>query len=198
MIEVSEESAQLPKGWTRAKLEDVIVRISNGTTRKQVKEKTGVVPVTRIETISNERVDLEKVGFIKESSSDIIERFRLSIGDILFSHINSDSHLGKTAIFNFETFTLLHGMNLLLIRPNKDVLIPQFLNYLFNNYRSSGVFVSIAQHAVNQSSINQTKLKKLTIPVAPLPEQRRIVTKVEVLFSFLDAGVESIRKVKRS
>ena len=70
-------------------------------------------------------------------------------------NINSDAHLGKTAIFHSSDLLLLHGMNLLLVRTNQIVLNSDYLNYLFNYFRFKGVFYSIAQHAVNQSSINQ-------------------------------------------
>lgn len=129
-------------------------------------------------------------------SQEIIEKYKLLCGDILFSHINSDQHLGKTAIFCLDNITLLHGMNLLLIRPNRELIIPEFLKYLCDHYRSSGVFISIAQHAVNQSSINQTKLNNLTIPLPPLPQQQRIVARIEELFTRLDAGVEALKTIR--
>ncbi|MCK4581957.1 restriction endonuclease subunit S [Candidatus Bathyarchaeota archaeon] len=181
----------IPDHWLEVKLIDVISRISNGTTAKQNKEKIGL-PVTRIETISKETVDLERVRHIANPSPEFISKYKLEKGDILFSHINSDLHLGKTAIFNLD-LTVLHGMNLLLIRSNSDVIYPDYLNYLFKFFRYSGNFISIAQHAVNQSSINQRKMKQFKIPLAPYNEQVRIVDRVEELFSWLDAGVRSLQ-----
>jgi type I restriction enzyme S subunit len=195
MIRNEDNQPPLPSGWLWTKLDEVVERISNGITQKQTKNREGM-PVTRIETISEGVIDLTRVGYLKDLPHEIAEKYRLSLGDILFSHINSDMHLGKTAIFDIEGCTLLHGMNLLLIRPNKQIIVPDFQNYLFNHYRSSGVFISIAQHAVNQSSINQTKMKGLLIPLAPFGEQVRIVAKLEELFARLDAGVEGLRKVK--
>lgn len=42
----------------------------------------------------------------------------------------------------------------------------------------------------------QSPLRKIPIPIPPLPEQRRIVAKIEELFTKLDAGVEALKKVK--
>ena len=39
-------------------------------------------------------------------------------------------------------------------------------------------------------------LKEFAIPLPPLPEQHRIVAKIEELFTKLDAGVEALKKVK--
>jgi len=181
----------IPDHWIEVKLGDVLNRISNGTTAKQNMDRIGI-PVTRIETISKETVDLDRVRYITNPSPEFILKYKLEKGDILFSHINSDLHLGKTAIFKLN-LTVLHGMNLLLIRPKGAIISPDYLNYLFNFYRHSGVFISIAQHAVNQSSINQRKMKQLNIPLAPYNEQVHIVGRVEELLSRLDAGVQSLQ-----
>jgi len=186
---------ELPGGWVWTRMEDIITRISNGITERQTKDNTGLM-VTRIETISKGTIDLSRVGYLKDLSSEEIEKYKLLPGDILFSNINSDLHLGKTAIFLSNSLTLIHGMNLLLIRPNEDLICPKILHYLCNHYRFSGSFISIAQHAVNQSSINQLKLRNFSLPLPPLPEQQAIVSKIEQLFSDLDNGINNFRKAQ--
>jgi type I restriction enzyme S subunit len=47
------------------------------------------------------------------------------------------------------------------------------------------------------SAISGSVIKNQPFPLPPLPEQRRIVAKIEELFSDLDAGIESLRKVKK-
>ncbi|GAH48978.1 unnamed protein product, partial [marine sediment metagenome] len=192
MSSIVKNQSDLPNGWVFSNLENIIDRISNGTTIKQNRKGIGI-PVTRIETISNGTINFDRVGYIKGLTKDLISKFNLIPGDILFSHINSDAHLGKTALFDFENITVLHGMNLLLIRPTKSCAYSKFLNYFFHWLRFNGKFISIAQHAVNQSSINQKKLKNLSITLPPLPEQHRIVAKIEELFTKLDAGVEALK-----
>ena len=48
-----------------------------------------------------------------------------------------------------------------------------------------------------QKNISQTVLNSLDVIVPPLPEQERIVTRIEELFSQLDSGVETLRKTKQ-
>ncbi len=195
MSMVLEHEKELPTGWVEIFLENILTKISNGTTENQSKEKTDF-PVSRIETISNETIDYDKVRFLKNPSTEIIDKYKIKKGDILFSNINSDSHLGKTAIF-FDDRQLLHGINLLLIKPNSEIIYPKFLNFTFNYFRKAGFFYSIAQHAVNQSSINQTKLKQMLISLPPLNEQKRIVDKIEELFCLIDGIVENLIKIKK-
>lgn len=47
-----------------------------------------------------------------------------------------------------------------------------------------------------QKNISQTVLNSLEVIVPPLPEQERIVARIEELFSQLDAGVETLKKTK--
>ncbi len=44
--------------------------------------------------------------------------------------------------------------------------------------------------------ISKSKLREFHIPLPPLPEQRRIVTKVDELFTKLDAGVSALQKTQ--
>jgi type I restriction enzyme S subunit len=166
----------------------------NGANVTQYEEKVGY-PISRIETIWNESIDLERVKYIKEYDEAFVDKYSLRHGDILLSHINSDLHLGKTGIFRSQTKVLIHGINILLIRPS-NYISAEFLNYQFKYLRSRGLFIQVAQRAVNQSSINQQKLKHFKIHLPPLSEQHRIVAKIEALFSELDKGIESFKTAR--
>lgn len=186
----------LPDGWAIAKLDDIIIRMTNGANVNQYKEKIGL-PISRIETISKETIDLTRVKYTKEDDPTFIEKYKLRNGDILFSHINSDSHLGKTALFKLEKeVTLIHGINLLLLRPTPEIL-PEIINYQIKNLRAQGRFSAIAQKAVNQSSINQAKLKSFEIVIPPSNEQKRIINKIEELLTDLDKGIEYLKTTKQ-
>jgi restriction endonuclease S subunit len=187
---------KLPQGWIVAKLDDLIIRMTNGANTTQFEEKIGM-PISRIETIWNETIDFCRVKYIKESDHEFIEKYKLHNNDILFSHINSDNHIGKTAIYTHaEQTTLIHGINLLLLRPSKEISAV-LLNYQLKYFRHKGAFAAVAQKAVNQSSINQVKLKSFDIFLPPLAEQHRIVGKIEELFSELDKGVESLKTAQQ-
>lgn len=47
-----------------------------------------------------------------------------------------------------------------------------------------------------QPNLNLGLVKKVEVPFAPLNEQRRIVAKIEELFSDLDAGVATLELAK--
>ena len=171
----------LPKGWVETEFANVISVMTNGGNFRQedIRNK-GYYPISRIETIWNEEIDLDRVKYAKVTSDDF-EKYSLKIGDILFSHINSDKHLGKTAIYKTDV-QLVHGINLLLLRCETNVL-SNYVNYYLRNYRFKGGFLEIAQRSVNQSSINQKKLSSISFLLPPLSEQERIVAKLDKLFA---------------
>ena len=180
--------------WTGCILDDLLVFMTNGSSAKQFEEEVGL-PISRIETIWDEKIDFERVKYIKESEPDFIKKYQILKNDILLSHINSDSHLGKTAIYKNENKVFIHGINLLKLRPSPEINA-DFLLHQFRFKKIKGDFIAVAQRAVNQSSINQRKLKVFDFTIAPLPEQRAIVSKIEELFSDLDKGIADLTKAQ--
>ena len=185
----------LPEGWRFVKLGDLTEKISNGANAKQVEDRVGY-PISRIETIWNEQIDLNRVKYIQENDPAFVEKYALKANDVLFSHINSDIQLGKTAIYKNQTPVLIHGINLLLIRF-KEAVSADFINYQFKYKRRKGEFINIAQKSVNQSSINQPKLKSLDFVLPPFQQQQQIVSKIEELFSEIDKGVEELKTAQQ-
>lgn len=171
------EFTQIAAEWDSITLGEeepqALLAMRNGLTAKQVQDG-GEFKVSRIETIGGGWIDESRVRFTSGLKEKDVEKYLLRKGDILFSHINSDRHLGKTGFAERDYDDLLHGMNLLLIRANPDVFDPDFLNRVFQYYRDKGVFIAICSRAVNQSSINQAKMKALELPLPPLPEQKKI------------------------
>lgn len=158
--------------WPAAKLEGLCHFIKNGKSIQQSKEISGL-PITRIETIANQSIDTSRVGYAGvsvESAGD----FLLEAGDILFSHINSLEHLGKAAIYTGYPEKLVHGMNLLNLRPDQSKVDCRYLLRALRAPGTKAKLLRIANKSVNQASIAAGNLKKIEIPLPPLPEQRRI------------------------
>ncbi len=176
--------SELPKGWVETDFETVLSSISNGIADKQNKDNLGI-PVSRIETISFESVNYSRIGYVDTLDEKKSDKYLLVRGDILFSHINSPIHLGKTAIFD-GLKKLYHGTNLLRIVTNRDICQSEYFNYFCKYTRATGAFSLNAQHAVNQSSLNQQKIKSFKIQLAPQAEQTRIVEKLDEVLAQVD------------
>lgn len=171
----------VPEDWEVVELGDVCDILSGISLSQNSK---GSYPVTRIETIANGNIDLNRIGYV-ETSQDI-ENYKLNYGDILFSNINSLDHIGKTAFYS-ACYELYHGTNLLrLVAKNINA------KFLFENLNSKPqriFFQKIANQAVSQASINRTQLSKtLILKPKSISEQ----TAIAQLLSDMDAEIEAL------
>ncbi len=165
--------------WPECTLGDVLTAIRNGVNAGQRTEPSGW-PITRIETIWNGTIDLERVRWIEPDDS-LIENFQLHAGDILFSHINSVEHIGKVALYSGDPERLIHGINLLRLRPKLDLVDPIWLLHLLKNDAVRTVFRTRCKRAVNQASLNQPDIKSLAISLPPLALQQDFARRVRAV-----------------
>lgn len=169
-----------------AKLEDTFVFIRNGASIKQGEDSTGY-PITRIETISDRIVNREKMGYAGITDLEKYKDYVLQDGDILMSHINSEIHLGKSALYSKKgDEVIIHGMNLLCLRPNYELLDSTFVNYYFNSNAFIYQIPNITKKSVNQASFSVSALKKLIIPTPPLEIQKQIAANLDKVTHTID------------
>ena len=159
-----------------------ICDIRSGYSGSQLLSKKGL-KVSRIETISGHKVNMERVGYVAPFESS--ENYRLQVGDILFSNINSVEYIGNTAFID-KDYDLYHGMNLLRLTPNHMVVIPFYLYLLLNTNRMLNRFKTICNKAVSQASINQTELGKTVVQIPPINTQEQICELYQALYTKLE------------
>ncbi len=194
------ELGPLPEDWQVVRLGEVVTKISNGITKLQNKNGKGFM-VTRIETISEGKININRVGYIENLTENDIKNYKLEAGDILISHINSESQLGNCCLYNGDPPVLIHGMNLLRIKPNKNYITSEFLYFTFLEYKLKGIFISLASRAVNQASINQQKFKTIAIPLPPLEEQKAIsevLLAIQTAKEKTEAVIKAAKELKKS
>ena len=158
-----------------------ICNIKSGYSGNQIIK--GELKVSRIETISNHRIDLERVGFVENFKSS--ENYKLQVGDILFSNINSVEYIGNTAFVD-KDYNLYHGMNLLRLIPRDKFVIPFYLYLLLNTKLMLNYFKRICNKAVSQASINQTELGKTIVNIPSLEEQKQICNAYQTLYKKIE------------
>lgn len=156
------------------KIDNIFLEIKNGKNVNQIDIK-GKYRVSRIETIADAKFDINATKWTNDSVSknDFLQK-----GDILFSHINSVAHLGKTAFFNLDD-KVVHGVNLLRFRANTSVIIPKYISEVFKLKDFIVEIKKYAQKAANQASLNVNNIKNLKVPLPPKNIQEKIVQEIE-------------------
>ncbi|MCO6440745.1 MAG: restriction endonuclease subunit S [Nitrococcus mobilis] len=184
------EDVSLPEGWKWATLQDLGPIISGGTPKTSDPTNfDGDIPwITPADltgytqkTISGGRRNITKRG-LKTSSARIIPK-----RSVVFS---SRAPIGYVAIAASE-LTTNQGFKSVAVNDQIDETFVYF-------------YLKSAKHLAEENSsgttfkeISGSRFAQLPIPVAPLNEQRRIVEKIETLFTRIDKGEEALRQVQK-
>ncbi|HOD20325.1 MAG TPA: N-6 DNA methylase [Candidatus Fermentibacter daniensis] len=178
--------------WPMVRLEKLCVSIQNGFPVKQ--QDDGRYLVTRIQTIADGTIDLSKT---KCTNDPVPEDRLMEHGDILFSHINSIDHLGKTAIFRGAPVPVVHGINLIRLRPRTELVDSHFLLWSMKQDHFIETAKSFAQRAVNQASIKVTDIREMAIPLPPLSIQKEIVAEINTEEALVQANRDLIARFEK-
>jgi len=179
---------KMPEGWSEAILDDVAKWGSGGTpSRRTQKFYSGSIPWIKTgelgpKTIrkADEHITEEA---IQKSSAKIFPKG--SVGIAMYG-----ATIGKLSIWGIDAST---NQACAVAQPHEYVLNNEFL-YYFLLSEKRGLINSGKGGA--QPNISQGILKDWPILLPPLNEQRRIVAKIEELFSELDKGVESLKTAR--
>ena len=178
-----------------AKIADTFSLIRNGANIKQGLDDSGY-PITRIETISGRTVDRNKMGYAGVTDISKYSDYVLQDGDILMSHINSEAHLGKVALYEKQKGEMIiHGMNLLCLRPKQELLDSRFAFYYFSSEAFLRQIPRITKKSVNQASFNVAALKELIITIPTIEKQREIVCRLDKVSELIALRKEQLAKL---
>lgn len=154
--------------------------------------KVSFLPMTAVST--DGRIDLTKT-----LESEKIKNYSVfQNGDVLFAKITPCMENGKGAIAD----NLLNGYGagsteFIVLRPKSDIISSKWL-FLYLSQQSFRQ--ECKQHmtgSAGQKRVQPKYLASCTVPVPPLSEQKRIVARIEELFSELDKAVETLNTTKQ-
>ncbi|WP_263788828.1 restriction endonuclease subunit S [Salinibacter grassmerensis] len=192
MSQTTEDLFDFPDYWPSKKLGKIAGIISPGFPCGDHNQEGEGVPHLRPMNISEDgEIDLSKVKYVEE------EYTPLRAGDVLFNNTNSPKLVGKTAHIDLDR-DWAHSNHMTRIRDLADGVhskwVAHWLQFLFRD----GYFRMHCRNHVNQASIGVGFLEgKVDVPIPPLSEQRRIIDKIEELFSNLDAGMSDLQTADR-
>ncbi len=176
------------------KIEDYFVLVRNGASIKQDEGKEGY-PITRIETIANGIIDRNKMGYADVFDLKQYSNYILISGDILMSHINSEKHLGKVAIYKkCNDEIIIHGMNLLVLRSNRSLILDRYSFYYFKSDFFRRQLPPITKKSVNQASFTTSDLKQLIISPPEIKKQIQIADILDKLSRLIECRKQQIEK----
>lgn len=180
----------LPESWAHRTLGEVATRVTKGTTptTNGFEFVDQGINFIKIENLSNGRIDARSLRqFISEQAHQAQARSILEENDILFSIAGT---IGATAIVEARHLPANTNQALAILSGFAPVLLPKLLKMQLESLVARETIARARGGAMNNISLGDLREAVVTIP--PLPEQHRIVAKIEALFSELDKAVESL------
>ena len=189
MSETDVGLSDLPDGWVWTALEEVIQIIDyRGRTPPYSSEG---IPHLRSSNIKNGKIIWNDLKYVTEETYDkYMTRGLPRQGDLLFT---TEAPLGEVAFAPNKKFSL--AQRIMILRPFEDIIKPEFLLYQIQ----AGSFqerLRISETGSVVKGISSRNFKPFPIIISPLPEQHRIVVKIEELLTKLDAGINALYKVQ--
>ena len=180
---ISDEiSFDVPEGWTWCRLPEVCRKpITDGTHNSPSNSASGDFLYITAKNIKNLAICLDDATYIsKEIHESIYSRCSPELNDIL---LTKDGTIGEVAVNNLNyPFSMLSSVA--LIKPSNEIL-SWFLAYIL----ISDLLQNKMKKEAKGSALKRIILAQINdflIPLPPLAEQQRIVTKIEELFAQLD------------
>jgi type I restriction enzyme, S subunit len=178
---------ELPRGWVWTSIGEIAATGSGGTpSRGRTDYYGGSIPWVKSGELKDRTV-FQSEEFITElglhsSSAKIFPAGTLCIA--LYG-----ATVGKLGILGIDAATN-QAVCGIFVPP---VIVTQYLFHFLSWQRRN--LIELGKGGA-QPNISQEIVRRTVIPIPPLPEQQRIVSKIEELFTELDAGVESLKKAR--
>lgn len=187
----------LPYSWRTCEGKDLfeIVRgVSYDKSMVRATPHEGFIPVLRATNIQSGRIVANELVFVPEKF--ISEKQHLRPGDLLIATSSGSKDIvGKGAKADHSHSSFAFGAFCSVARPRNNIL-GDWLGYFAQSaeYRT---FVERVALGININNFRTSDLARLPIPTPPVPEQRRIVTKLDSLTGGTARAREELGRIPR-
>lgn len=186
----------IPESWAMVSLGKICSKIGSGKTPKGGEESyTSMgIPLIRSQNVLNEKLSLENVAFITESTHYSMKNTIVNSNDVLLN-ITGGS-IGRTCVVpdNFTEGNV--NQHVCILRPaiNNNALSTYVSKYFRSPYGQA--LVKDNMKGAAREAINMEQISNFELPLPPLAEIERIITKIESCFEKINIAESSLFKVE--
>ena len=184
----------IPSNWQIKQLVDVCIHISDIDHQMPKKTIEGFPLISTKDFTPDGKINFENAKIISEEDyKRLIRKCNPQINDILFSRIGT---IGKTVKVDTDRkFTISYS--LVLIRPNQDVILPDYLLYYL---RSNQIIIQSKQQtrSIGTPDLGLQKIRQFEIPLPPLLIQKKITEKTKYVILQIEEKKKQIIELQKS
>ena len=182
--------SELPRGWKSTTLGEVI-SIRNGFAIKSQAFVNSGVQVVRQSNLTGSVVDMSECKFVPKNYAKGLERFLIKKGDIL---IGMSGSLGEPSVYMEDSLALQNQRTGLVEFKIGDDAHRNFIRYFF--ILSENLLFAKGK-GLGVQNISSRDIESIEIALPPLPEQRRIVTKLDSLAGRTVRAREELERISK-
>jgi type I restriction enzyme S subunit len=179
----SEYPFSLPAGWAWTRLGELCHRVADGPHHSPgyVSAEHGV-PFLSTRNVRLGTFDLSSVKYVSQADhEEFSKKIRPERGDILYTK-GGTTGIAKVNDLPFEFSVWVH---VAVLRIDKTRLEPRYIELALNSPHCYAQSQNYTQ-GISNFDLGLTRLVKITVPLPPLAEQRRIVARVDELMALCD------------
>ena len=180
---IAEELPHLPEGWAWGTLEECVDILDRQRIPVNAKERKARIRGKPPSELYPYYGATGQVGWIDDF---LFDEELVLLGEDGAPFL--DAFEDKAYIIRGKSWVNNHAH---VLRALKELMLNSFLCHYLNTFAYQDYVTGTTRF-----KLNQLRMRNIPVPIPPLSEQQRIVSKIEELFARLDAGVKSFEKVK--
>lgn len=188
-IQATERLTDLPEGWVWTEFGDILEDVEKVNPKENPEVEFDYLDIASIDN-KQQKVVSPKQYLGKDAPSRARQLVRS--GDILFSTVRT--YLKNIAMVGDIYDGQIASTGFCVIRPH-GLVSNRFFFYLVLTDDFLNPLNQI-QRGTSYPAVRNSDIYDQAVPLPPFPEQHRIVEKIEELFTKLDAGIASLKKVQ--
>lgn len=160
---------------------------------KKDQDPSGTVRLIQLADIGEGLFKDKSDRYITDNKAKELNCTFLEEGDILIARLPDP--LGRACIFPLSG-KYITAVDIAIVRIRNTNIDSKYIMHLINSvyFRSE---IRKYESGTTRKRISRKNLARIEFDVPPLPEQQRIVTRIEELFSELDKAVETLQTTKQ-
>ena len=195
---VASYEGELPIGWELATIGELItpegVFIDGDWIESKDQDPNGDVRLLQLADIGDGFYKNKSSRFLTKDKAEELNCTFLKKGDVLLARMPDP--LGRACIFPGDEKDCVTVVDVCVIRSGTDEVGHKWLMYWVNSPKFRNTIASL-QSGTTRRRISRGNLATITFPVPPPEQQKRIVAKIEELFSHIGAGIAALNKSKQ-
>lgn len=189
----------LPKGWISTELQEVVPNPQQdivdgpfGSNLKATEYTESGVPIIRLQNVARNEFIEKNIKYVTDKKAEELKRHSFVAGDIAITKLGDP--LGKAAIIPSKFQSGIIVADIVRLRIDSAFADKNYVVYALN---SPLVCKELAEETkgTTRPRVNLGHIRGLQIPLAPLPEQKRIADKLDSTLARVEACRDRLDRI---